>query len=91
MSGYTPGPWMQNGTHGHRFIGPADNEEGCVAIACKVDGRSGYKEMMANAQLIAAAPDLLAALENLENDAGQIPDAAWKMVKDAIARATGEK
>jgi len=41
--------------------------------------------------LIAAAPDLLEALENLENDAGQIPDDAWKIVKDAIARAKGEQ
>lgn len=43
----------------------------------------------ANARLIAAAPDMLEALQNLENDDGIIPDHAWKLVQDAIAKATG--
>ena len=43
----------------------------------------------ANAKLIAAAPDMLEALQNLENDDNSIPECAWKMVKDAIAKATG--
>ena len=42
------------------------------------------------AELFAAAPDLLEALENLENDNGAIPDHAWQMVQKAIARARGE-
>jgi len=37
--------------------------------------------------LIAAAPDMLEALKNLENDDGSIPQHAWKMVKAAIAKA----
>jgi hypothetical protein len=43
----------------------------------------------ANARLIAAAPDLLEALNNLENDDGAIPEHAWKMVCAAIAKAEG--
>lgn len=45
----------------------------------------------ANALLIAAAPELLEALENLENDDGSIPEHAWKLVKAAIAKAKGEQ
>jgi hypothetical protein len=43
----------------------------------------------ANARLIAAAPDLLEALENLENDDNSIPSHAWDMVQSAIAKAKG--
>lgn len=47
-------------------------------------------EGRANAYLIAAAPDLLEALKNLENDDGQIPDHAWTLCQDAIRAAEGE-
>ena len=36
-----------------------------------------------------AAPQLLEALENLENDDGAIPDHAWRKVQAAIAAAKG--
>lgn len=49
-------------------------------------------EFMANANLIAAAPELLEALENLENDDGKsMPESAWKLVQSAIAKAYGEQ
>lgn len=38
--------------------------------------------------LISAAPDMLEALQNLENDDNSIPAHAWKLVKDAIKKAT---
>ena len=38
--------------------------------------------------LISAAPDMLEALQNLENYYNNIPEYAWKLVKDAIAKAT---
>ncbi|MFA6572256.1 MAG: hypothetical protein WCT77_13600 [Bacteroidota bacterium] len=38
--------------------------------------------------LISASPDMLEALQNLENDDNSIPEHAWKLVKDAIAKAT---
>ena len=44
----------------------------------------------ANAHLIAAAPDMLAALENLENDDGAIPAHAWGLVQAAVKKARGE-
>ena len=40
-----------------------------------------------DAHLIAAAPKMLEALQNLENDSNQIPEHAWKLVKDAISCA----
>jgi hypothetical protein len=39
--------------------------------------------------LLAERDELLAALENLENDNGAIPDHAWQMVKAAIAKCRG--
>jgi hypothetical protein len=42
-----------------------------------------------NRQIIAAAPDLLEACENLENDNGSIPDHAWEMIQNAIKKARG--
>lgn len=45
----------------------------------------------ANQRLRDAAPALLEALQNLENDAGQIPEHAWKLCQDAIELATGER
>lgn len=45
----------------------------------------------ANARLIAAAPEMLEALENLENDDCHIPSHAWVLVRDAIAKATGKE
>jgi hypothetical protein len=40
-----------------------------------------------DSHLISAAPDMLRALENLENDANQIPKHAWDMVQSAIKKA----
>lgn len=46
---------------------------------------------LANARLIAAAPDMFEALRSLENDAGQIPDFMWNMVQDAVEKAGGKR
>lgn len=52
----------------------------CESIARKED-----------ADLLSAAPKMLEALQNLENDANQIPEHAWKMVQDAISCALGNE
>ena len=67
---HTPGPWHV-GAHGE--IG---TDESCIAIPCdkvrehiiiarSVSSKIGWRERNANTRLIAAAPDLLAALEAL--------------------------
>lgn len=88
MSGHTPGPWSveQNGF----YKSAVTANKGLAHLTWKAGtDRMSREEIEANARLIAAAPDLLMALENLENDAGQIPDHAWKIVKAAIAKARG--
>lgn len=91
MSKHTPGPWeVQNMTVFNR---------GCMFVAnCDGLGDVDRMEMSrANARLIAAAPDLLAALQELLNmpdfDGSVITSAARKQAKhrarDAIAKAGG--
>ena len=43
---------------------------------------------IAQAKLNEAAPSMLEALQNLENDNNAIPEHAWKMVQEAIKKAT---
>ena len=85
-SGNTPGPWQQNHSHGMTFI---ETSEGNLPI-CRVSAGN----QLANANLIAAVPDLLEALErfiafadkqNLEYESALI-----RQCKAAIAKATGE-
>lgn len=61
---YTPGPWSFSETSGHgtRLIYGADRY--LVADAGRIPKRSD-EEATANARLISAAPDLLAALDDL--------------------------
>jgi hypothetical protein len=56
MSKHTPGPWEAKGTD--VFAG-----KNCIGI-CDTDNDT-QKRMEANARLMAAAPDLLAALQSL--------------------------
>lgn len=41
------------------------------------------------ARMMAAAPKMLEALENIENDDKHMPETAWKLVCEAIAAAKG--
>ena len=96
MSGkHTPGPWM-----------PFVDGDGCFAIFPDADphislcSRAPWpqraKESAANARLIAAAPDLLAALNRLVHLTAILPPdmdepgSAMADARAAIAKATGE-
>jgi hypothetical protein len=93
MSQHTPGPWQVN--HWDKTqVCDADGEvRGCAPIAyCE----GSMAERKANARLIAAAPELLAALQKLLSH-GTFDDypntAEWHAVREArtaITSATGE-
>ena len=90
---HTPGPWairphdlMQRikTREGHTVAIPAMND-GVPALTC-----------LANARLIAAAPELLAALQMVakiwshDQTANIAPDSPVAIVRAAIAKATGD-
>ena len=83
---HTPGPWTCNTNYSTQHYMVWDTDGNYHEM------RDEVAEMDANARLIAAAPDLLAALETLtrEWDLGRSPLAAeWSKARAAIALATG--
>ena len=94
---HTPGPWQINNFDPFQVCDADGEARGCAAIAVM---HGTAKEKRANARLIAAAPELLAALECLLGDIEQdmLTDrGAHRMVKSgkrveqaraAIAKAT---
>jgi hypothetical protein len=94
---HTPGPWGVNGlAAGGRVNFTAPNGQ-AVPLAHIV--QAGAKplaacvENLADARLIAAAPDLLAALEKAQEyfDGYSTRDAVKRAIAAAIAKATGEE
>jgi hypothetical protein len=102
MSKHTPKPWRNDGreiepSRGHRVeYVEATNGDGFVAqVWTPSDGDASKR--IANARLIAAAPDLLAACEamvaacELTDEAYyDTIDAATEQARAAIAKAKGE-
>lgn len=85
---HTPGPWI----HRTRLddganIGCKDGYAICD-MAYKYSSLS-REELDADAKLIAAAPELLAALHGLLHYRGNIPDVFTEAADKAIAKATG--
>ena len=81
MSKPTPGPWEAHGAN--VFAG-----KNCIAI-CDTDNDT-QERMEANARLIAAAPELLAALQMVMSLYGDgFAADAQAYARAAIARATG--
>jgi hypothetical protein len=90
---FTPGPWKADGYHvrqsgqrGTRMIadvcytGPHHTPPDEYPKSCRIADE-------ANARLIAAAPELLEALQNLDNDEGIIPAHSWSLCQAAISKA----
>lgn len=72
MGGHTPGPWVVSGLYGApegNFLIWTKAEDHAVAHIFPIThgGKDAESERLANARLIAAAPELLAALENARN------------------------
>jgi len=80
VSGHTPGPWRQEGL----VVWNANTSSVIVNVA---GFHAGIEEDLANARLIAAAPDLLEALvDMLEHPS----DYAINAALEAIRKARGE-
>jgi hypothetical protein len=105
-SKHTPGPWViqDNAAHGIHIYSNGGPFGGGLHVA-RVSNSAGigYDGQEANARLIAAAPDMLAALEAydaaMSSCWGDIdglppgnPDAArcWLLARAALAKARGE-
>ena len=90
---YTPAPWRVHHSHGYLVV-ESDNEEMFV----KVTKGIGKEKDLANAQLIAAAPELLESLQwYVENDDVRLEMAGnefyangYYKAKAVIAKALGE-
>jgi hypothetical protein len=103
MSKHTPGPWQVNHWD-HLQVCDSSDERGCAPIAhiVKTGEPKPRAEDIANARLIAAAPDLLEALkgaafllEAVSPSAERVGCDAYKYeaakLRALIAKATGEQ
>ena len=97
---HTPGPWtVQTLWHSFRVVDSRamtfSNSRLCDVQHWSTSNRGpSREEAEANARLIAAAPDLLDALKDLERVSGSamlIDDPARANARAAIAKALGEK
>ncbi len=89
MTKHTPGPWAIRETATNIAVIGANNE----TLFHEYKGNTVVKE---DARLIAAAPDLLAALRDMVNTLTDGPDESdiarvFNVSRAAIAKATGEQ
>lgn len=109
MSEHTPGPWTVEDPLGPETLwivedGKETYEWRCIAMVCRDDPpNSGGEEtdkpilaheQAANARLIAAAPELLAALHEMTREyrfemGNDHQKAAWTLARTVIAKAEG--
>lgn len=94
MSKHTPGPWIYpKGLFDNRTHGPsiqADGEVVCAVQTVDPDFDAAVNDRrLANAYLIAAAPEMFAALEYLEGN-DWIGQPARSLIEAALAKARGE-
>jgi len=100
MNTHTPGPW--HCTDDLVIETPIEDGNGRVALVTVAKVARGGPHRVDNARLIAAAPDLLAALEQIETawdsipECDQVPEqlndnSMWDEIRAAIAKAKGER
>lgn len=102
MSDYTPGPWIAVRGLAYWEVKPEQKDGGRklpfqIADTCSSDPEDPDRGLQeANARLIAAAPDLLEALEEIVKEYCENPDNGrtlrWAIdgAKEALAKAKGE-
>ena len=94
MSKHTPGPWEARYVVSgyHRIIAPNETEPTCVCDTALWKDNDAAVDM-ANAHLIAAAPDMLAALDTAAAAmewTGLAKGKAYQAVLDAMSKAKGQ-
>ena len=91
MSAHTPGPWALIDHGGGWFDIESENERYFfVCGSGSRDSQSDQQQSQANGRLIAAAPELLAALKALLDDVGRANSMLGAVqARAAIAKATG--
>jgi hypothetical protein len=93
MTKHTPGPWeIDHVTRAADIctVYCTSHQNSFVYVRGAIGYFSGCRdENMANAYLIAAAPDLLGALIEIQNHAGSDSVEMWTRVNAAIKKATG--
>ena len=97
---FTPGPWVCGAGNCHTVYGPKKyGHQQIIAVCPTQHGERDYDSriVLANARLIAAAPDLYAALEQIERlsreaDRSQVDVASMlsDISRAALAKARGE-
>jgi hypothetical protein len=96
---HTTGPWRlaQYGVEEPAFT-VMRGDKAVASVSCpRINGHRHKRipsqhESEANARLIAAAPDLLAAIEHVliaSEDNGDMNDIDWQMLRSALAKAKG--
>lgn len=95
MSGHTPGPWKLRLGTGVQYDYIIETKAGALVAAYPHYIGATKKATKANARLMAAAPDLLAVVKELEESAAywgeyDVPLGIVDRLRSAIAKATGE-
>ena len=89
MTKHTPTPWsIEEVKPNKEFIVCTVGTQNYSVCGLYVINDEDIEIAKWDAKLIAAAPELLEALQNIENDDNSIPPHVWSMIKGAISKAT---
>ena len=87
---HTPGPWVVHPTAHHPAVRSVGTSDTGPRRICTVGSMNGNPVDKKNARLIAAAPELLAALQFVMTASGEQLSTAFEQAQAAISKATGE-
>lgn len=96
MSKHTKGPWHVGTGNGEGSVfadtGRTRLEQGGTTLypICNVTRGWNDGEDAANARLIASAPELFACLKQVLGSHGELDDALWNRIRNAVADACGD-
>ena len=87
---HTPGPWVVHPTTHHPAVRSVGTSDTGPRRICTVGSMNGNPVDKKNARLIAAAPELLEALQFVMAASGEQLSTAFEQAQAAIAKATGD-